>query len=312
LQVVTALLTVLFAVRAWRVRGLALRWSRAVRAGGALLRFSLPVHLASAIPAAVWLGVTAELARRWGMASLADLRVITMLNQIVGFIPAAIAQTFVTQFAAARGAEARVPVQDFMRYVRVIISGALVTALPVALIAPLLIPRLFGAAYAHTAPLVNLGLMTATVLTLKQAIMVALLSENRTVFALGDAVVSSLVCALVARWSIPALGVTGFVLAELLAHVTGALTLVLAMALRVRHAGVGRQAGAAAGLLLYVLAAMTAGYFTQNPAAHALLLTAALVVGIAGCACFVFDSHERGAALREVQRLLGAAKPYDG
>jgi O-antigen/teichoic acid export membrane protein len=302
-QVATSWFMTRSAVSAWRARGLSARFTRMFVAGRELLLLGLPLHLSSAIPSAVWLVITAGLARTWGVTSLADLRVVGMVNQIVGFVPHAIAQTFITQFAAARGASDRVPAHHFMRYVRVIIATAMITALGVTLFAPLLIALVFGPAYASTSKLVAVGLMTAAVLTLKQAILVGLVSERRSEYALSDTLVSSAVCAGVARVLIPTYGTAGFLASELVAHLAATLTIGLAMAWRMREAKVGRQALAAITALLYGLLAMLAGYLTHDTPSHVPLLIASIAVGLLGFAFGLFDAGERSAALLELRRI---------
>ncbi|MEY4575763.1 MAG: Polysaccharide biosynthesis protein [Pseudomonadota bacterium] len=308
MQVGNGVLMLVCSVRAWRARGIRLRFERVGRTSWDLLKLGVPVYLAAAVPAVVWFLVSARVARVTGLEALATVRIVATLNQIVSFVPAALAQTFLTQFAGARGAGNRVPTHDFVRYVRIIVAGSLLSSLGTMLIAPWLVPILFGPQYASAAKLVALGLMTATVLATKQAVLVGLMSERRTSYALLDALVASVAGALFALWWMPRLGIAGMMLAEFAAHALSMLVLATLLTTRLSSAaGVGHaraQAGVAAlGLTLGLVSLATTYQVFDTPARLPWLLAQALLalVGVPWC---LFTRDERKAAREELQRAL--------
>jgi len=302
MQLSTSGLMLWCAARTWRRAGVRVSWRRLGSASRELLALVMPVYLASAVPAIVWLFVTAEVARTTGLEALGSLRIVASLNQIVVFVPGALAQTFVTQFAGVRGAADQVPTQDFVRYLRLIIAGSTWSALGTAALSPWLVPLIFGGQHAAASRLVSLGVMTATVQAIKQAVLVGLLSERRTSYALLDSFIASATCAgLAALWT-PTFGVTGLVVAEFSGHLLALVVLCGRLAPRVVGSALGRQAaGAAVGLACGLLGLVFAYRAFDLPWRGAWLAT--LCAGaLPGLAFLLFTPSERAFVLDAVRR----------
>lgn len=290
LQMAPAVLIGALAVRAWRARGIRPSLARFWPALRDLLRLGLPMHLASAVPALLSLLVTSNLARTTGLPALADLRVVTAMAQLVAFLPGAMAVTFVTELTGARGNAAQVGAADFMRYIRVVVASAAIAALTAAWTASWLVPLIFGATYASAVKLVSLGVATATVTATKQALLVGLMSERKTGYALMDSLLSSSAYTALAISLTPSLGVTGILLSDLLGQSLPLLVLSILLSNRFKQPDTWKQA-----LLAFLALAMTLSALMFAFAAHdRVFLTAPLLVSLSlGAPWLLFTRAER-------------------
>jgi O-antigen/teichoic acid export membrane protein len=303
-QVAAGVTMVFCSRRAWRRQGIRARFGNLFPAFIDLAKIGLPVHLSAAAPSTVWLLFTGQLAEQAGIAALADLRIVATMSQFVGFIPSAIAQTFITQLAAARGADDQVPADHFLRYARLIIGGSTFTALAISVITPILVPIVFGSRYEATCQLVGVGLLTATVLAVKQCILVSLISERRSTYAVLDMVVATGTFALLASNLIPRFGAVGFIAAECSAHLLGTLALAVAMSLRVKGTERAREGAVALVMLVVGLVAIALSAITMNQAWHWLAGSLLLFTSSALNLAFLFTAAERRLVRREVALYL--------
>jgi len=235
--------------------------------------------------------------------SLAALRVVAMVNQLVAFAPAALAITFVTQFASLRGGGQNVPTTHFLRYLRVIIASALLTALATATIKPYLVRVAFGTQYVGTVPLVDLGLISISLTTLRQALVVGLISERRTGYALLDSLVTTLISAVLGQLLIPQLQAAGYLLAELLGNLASLSVLALVFGARLHREGRSLELFRALGVLLAGLAMLAASYALRAGGPHVLQLLAGFSGMLLAVAFALFTSEERSRGLTELTRL---------
>jgi O-antigen/teichoic acid export membrane protein len=303
-QVVSGVLMVTQSARAWRERGIVPRFTRLWPALLDLARIGVPMHLAAAAPAAVWLTFTGRLAEHSGIAALADLRVVASVGQLVSFIPGAMAQTFITQLASVRGTSDRVPIEHFVRYARITIAGSTITALGVSLVLPILVPVIFGATYARTCPLVATGLLTVVVLTLKQCILVSFVSERRSLYALLDTGVAMTVFALSAGPLIDRFGTTGFVLAEFSAHFAALLAVGAAIVPRLRKPAPGGSVVIASLLFVMGLVELAVSAATMSRREHWAIMLGLLAATSGLLLAFVVTPDERQFLWTRAKRYL--------
>lgn len=291
------------AVKSWREHGLSLRFERIGKASLELLRLGLPLHLAGAVPAALWLFLNVKLARVSGVESLAALRVVMMVNQLVAFAPGALAQTFVTQLASARGSGDRVPSGHYLRYLRVIVASSLITALGAAVIKPYLVRIAFGSQYVWTTSLLDLGLISIILGTVKQALLVGLISERRTGYALVDSLVSTITSAAIGNVLIPQLQAAGLLLGELLGNLASFTILFGLLSVRVRGEGKLLELVGTAGSLFAGLLMLAASYALRDSGSHVLPLAAGLALLLLCLPFVLFTRDERSKSVVELQRL---------
>jgi O-antigen/teichoic acid export membrane protein len=266
LQLGVALGLLVLTVRAWRARAIKPTLQRFWPAQRALIRIGLPVHAAAAVPTVLGLFLSANLARTTGLAALAEVRVVHTMFQLVAFLPASLAVTFLTEFAGARGDNAQVSHRDFLRYIRLIVASAIVAATTAAWTATWVVPLVFGAQYTSAVRLVGLGVANALVIATKQAMLTGLMSERKTGYPLADALVSSLVYAVLAALLIPTLGVAGMLLGEVLGQLTALLLLAAMLSSRFAQPDSARPALTALVTLMLTLTALGAAFvYSDRP-----------------------------------------------
>ena len=298
LQLGLALTLLALALRAWRARAKTPKLSRFWRTQGELLRIGLPVHLAGAVPALVGLLVSANLARTSGIAGLAELRVVTTMNQLVTLLPGSMAVAFLTEFASARGNAKQVLPSDLLRYIRLILANAILVAATAAWAARFIVPLAFGATYAPVVKLTSLGVASALVLVTKQAILTGLMSERRTGYALTDSLVSSVVYALLALWLQPRFGLAGMLISELLGHLTALILLAWLLSGRFTQTPSARPALKTALVLAFTLLALACTFSVYDLPWGPLSSSLLLISLCAGLPWALFTSDERSTLWR--------------
>jgi O-antigen/teichoic acid export membrane protein len=293
LQLGLGLVLLALTYRAWRARGIRLSLQRLGPSLGALLRLGLPAHAASAVPALLSLFVSANLARSAGLPALAAMRVVTTMNQLVTFLPNSMATAFLTEFAGARGGDSQVSHRDFLRYIRLIAASAIIAATTAAWTARWLVPLAFGDNYISAVKLVNLGVATAIVYVTKQAMVVGLMSERRTGYALLDSFLSSGAYAALAWLLTPSFGLVGMLSAELLGHSITLIVMSAILAKRFRTPETLRPARKTAGTMLLTLGMLMLALYVHDTTSGALLCTPFLIALSAGTPWLLFTRDER-------------------
>lgn len=301
LQLGVGLAYLLLTMRAWRAHAITPTLKRFWRSERELLRVGLPMHAAGAVPSLVGLFISAYLARTSGLPALAELRVVGTMNQLVGFLPQSMALTFLTEFAGARGSGTQVSHHDFLRYIRIIVASAILGATFAACTAAWLVPLAFGDRYLRAVPLVSIGVSTALVNSTKQAMLVGLMSERKTGYALIDSVLSSLVYAPLALLLTPALGVAGMLLGELISQLTSLLFLGWVLSSRFTHADNAGSAWKALAALLVTISTLLLTYFYYGHAYSALFFMPALL-GLSVSVPWVLFTHGERSALAQTVR----------
>lgn len=300
----TYLLLTLRAARALSVKPTLKRFWNSERE---LLRIGLPMHAAAAVPAIVALVVSAFLARSSGLPALAELRVVGTMNQLVAFLPQSMAVTFLTEFAGARGSESQVSRQDFLRYIRIIIASAIVAATSGAWLSRWLVPMAFGDRYSVAVKFVSIGVATALVYATKQAMLIGLMSERKTGYALADSFVSSVMYAVLAMVLTPKLGVAGLLLGELASQLTTLLMLGWILANRFRHADSARPALKALGALVVTLTVLLLTYYVHDRPGSWLGYTPALIGLSLSVPWVLFTQGERTALVQTLRARFRAS-----
>lgn len=293
LHVGLGLTLLMLAVRAWRARNIRPKLTRSWTTQGDLLRIGLPVHSAAAVPALVSLFVSANLARTSGISGLAELRVVATLNQIVTLLPGSMAVAFLTEFAGARGSAQQVLPRDLLRYIRLILANAIIVATTIAWTATWLVPLAFGSTYASVVKLTSLGVATTVIMVVKQAILTGLMSERKTGYALADALISSIVYALLAAWLQPRFGIAGMLIGELLGHLTALILLAGLLSGRFVHAETAMSALKASAVLVLTLIALVFSFSSHDSAWGPWLYTPVLIALSASVPWALFTRDER-------------------
>jgi len=277
-----------------------------------LLRIGLPMHAAAAVPSIVSLFVSAYLARTSGLPALAELRVVGAMNQLVAFLPQSMAVTFLTEFAGARGSEAQVSRHDFSRYIRIIVASAILAATSGAWMSNWLVPLAFGDHYTAAVKLVSIGVATALVNATKQALLVGLMSERKTGYALADSFVSSLMYAPLAMFLTPKLGVAGLLLAELVSQLTTLLLLGSILSSRFTHADSARPAFKALSALVVTITVLLLTYFVYDRPGSWLGYVPALIGLSLSVPWVLFTQGERTALVQTLRARFRARSSTPG
>jgi O-antigen/teichoic acid export membrane protein len=298
LQIAPGVLFIVLTARAWRARGLRPALTRFGLALRELLRLGLPMHLASAVPALLGLLVASNLARNAGLAALADLRVVTAMGQLVAFLPAAMAVTFLTELTGARGSAAQVKSTDFMRYIRVVVASAAIAATTAAWAANWLVPLIFGGTYASAVKLVSLGVATATVNATKQALIVGLISERKTGYALMDSLLSSALYTAFAMSLTPSWGVTGILISDLLGQSVPLIVFSVLLSGRFKQPDTRKQALLTLLALALTLAALVFAFAMHEHTLGPIVYTPLLIGVSLGAPWLLFTREERAALMQ--------------
>lgn len=285
-------------MRAWRALSIKPTLKRFWSSERELLRIGLPMHAAAAVPSIVSLFVSANLARTSGLPALAELRVVGTMNQLVGFLPQTMAVTFITEFAGARGDESQVSRHDFLRYIRIIVASAIVGATTAVWTSNWIVPLAFGDRYASAVRLVSIGVATALVNATKQAMIVGLMSERKTGYALADSFVSSVMYAPLAMLLTPGLGVAGLLLAELMSQLTSLVMLGWILSTRFMQADSARPAFKALSALLVTIAALLVTYLVYDRPNSWMAYVPALICLSASVPWVLFNKGERTALVQ--------------
>lgn len=304
MHVGTGGLMLVFALRSWRARGIRVRLTRMREATAELLRLGLPLYLGASVPSLVTLFVTADLARASGISALATLRVVGSLNQLVAFVPAAFAQTFVTQFAGMRGGASQIPSRDFLRYLRLIVAGGVLSAVATAIVAPWIVPLIFGPDYVPAARLVSIGVMSALLLTTKQAVLVGLIAERRTSFSLLDSLLVSVGYAGLSALLIAPLGVTGLLLADCGSQLLSLAIMGIVVGRRFVQPGIGGEAAKTLLSMLLALALLAASYLLFDSPLRLLWAASWLALAAGMVPALLLRRDERAALVGIARRAL--------
>ena len=270
------------------------------------------MHAAAAVPSIVSLFVSAYLARTSGLPALAELRVVGAMNQLVAFLPQSMAVTFLTEFAGARGSEAQVSRHDFSRYIRIIVASAILAATSGAWMSNWLVPLAFGDHYTAAVKLVSIGVATALVNATKQALLVGLMSERKTGYALADSFVSSLMYAPLAMFLTPKLGVAGLLLAELVSQLTTLLLLGSILSSRFTHADSARPAFKALSALVVTITVLLLTYFVYDRPGSWLGYVPALIGLSLSVPWVLFTQGERTALVQTLRARFRARSSTPG
>lgn len=299
-------------VRAWRALSIKPTLKRFWTSERELLRIGLPMHAAAAVPAVVSLFVSALLARSSGLPALAELRVVGAMNQLVAFLPQSMAVTYLTEFAGARGNEAQVSRHDFSRYIRIIIASAILAATSGVWMSHWLVPLAFGDRYASAVKFVSIGVATALVNATKQSLLIGLMSERKTGYALADSFVSSILYAPLAVLLTPMLGVAGLLLGELVSQLATLLMLGWVVSSRFRHADSARPAFKALSALVITITALLLTYFVYDRA-NSWMAYVPVLIGLSLCVPWVlFTQGERTALVQMLRARFRAGSSTPG
>jgi O-antigen/teichoic acid export membrane protein len=174
-------------------------------------------------------------------------------------------------------------------------------------VAPQLVPFVFGANYHDASRLVALGVMTTLVVATKQAALVGLMSERRTSFSLIDSLVVSALYAVLSHLLTGALGITGLMLAELGSQLVSLTVVGFVIAPRFKQAGVASEAYKAAFCLLGGLVALLCLFFSFDSQLR-WLIGFAVSVGAAAMVWVLLTTEQERSALLPLLRSLQQRK----
>jgi len=217
-QVVTTVMLGAAMRSALRQNGLRLVFRNTVLQSRRLLAFGMPFYLAGLVAIPVVYVLQGLVVRHAGIEEFGYLRVILSLVAIVAFAPTSAAGAMISLFASTRAAGDGQLAVRVVQNLRVILVLALALAAFVTIASPWLIPALFGEAYLPAIAPTSIALITAVLTAANGVVSNALLSARRVTALFMLTALQAAVFFALGLILIPALGLTGYLLAELAAH----------------------------------------------------------------------------------------------
>lgn len=222
------------ATRAMREQRVRISYSRFARAIASLLRLGLPFYASGIIAVPVTFFLQGLLSRSAGLDALGQLRVIAAITAIIAFIPTSVAAATTSTLSRARG-EPGTPASKVFDYAFLHLKAVLylttIMAITLAMLTPLIIETLFGSEYAVASRPGTMALFSTALLSTSTAAWSLFFAMERSRAIFWQSFFQSLVLALLGLLLIPAMGVLGYIGAELTAHLVG-LVFILTIALR--------------------------------------------------------------------------------
>ena len=270
------------AARAMRARKISMSLARPGRAITSLMRLGLPFYGSGLVAIPVFYYLQGLLSRSAGVESLGLLRVIATLTTIVAFVPgsvAAVTTSSLTRLRAEQGTRESKVYDYAILNVKAIWYLTTVSAVVLAIFTPLLVSLVFGPAYASAIEPGMVALFATAFSTTAAAAGSLFFAMERSGIIFWQYVLQSLVLAVVGLIAIPAMGLLGYVSAELAGNAVG-LAFVLSVVARVSGDGWIRNGHAwAFGLSTFasIAAIVVVGCFELHLRVLSLALTLALM-----------------------------------
>lgn len=220
-----------------------------------LLVFGFPFYVSGLISIPVVYVLQGMVVRHAGLEELGYLRAIMAFVAIVAFAPTSAAAAMISMFARTRAQEHGALAVRIVQNVRMILVFALLMAAGVMVLLPWLIPLLFGAQYMPALGAASVALVTAVLTAVSGVVSNALLSARKVVPLFAITALQAIIFLGFGSYFIPALGLTGYLTAELLGYLAALLVTLLATRPWLRANGVrlGRLIGAAPLFLILAL-----------------------------------------------------------
>jgi len=224
-------------VVAYRLSGERIRaWRLSLARAADLLRPGVPLMFAG-LAVAVYIRIDQiMLAEMIGDASVGIYSAAVRISEGLYFIPMVIVTSLVPVIIASKSADQALFTSRMQHLYDVMVAAAVAVALPLSLLAPLVINLLYGPQYASAAPVLAIQAWACVFVFLGIASSSHLLAENLTVISLYRTLIGAAVNVALNLVLIPRHGVLGAAYASLISY--GVSTFALILFSRARSAGV--------------------------------------------------------------------------
>jgi O-antigen/teichoic acid export membrane protein len=202
--------------RALERSGIRFSWRRFGERARELVATGFPFYGAGLVSIPVTYYMQGLLTSSSGLHALGYLRVITALVMIVSFVPTSAAGPMISMLAQSRSEDESSMARNVMRNVKMMFVFGVLVASILTISLPWLVPSLFGVGYLPAAGAAGISLGSAVLAAVGAVIGNALFSARRVDLVFMTAIVQGGVFGAAGAWLIPAHGLLGYVIAELM------------------------------------------------------------------------------------------------